>query len=66
MKWGITFFSELQEMREKMNLVWNELFEEMPEGEEEEGFQWVEKLPKSEGTGRRSLGSRTNKHIKSV
>ncbi len=66
MKWGITVFGELQEMRERMNLVWTELFENMPEREEDEGFKWVEKLPKSEGTGRRSLGSRKNKQIKSV
>ncbi len=64
MRWSITFLGELQEMRERMNLVWYELFEKLPEQEEKGGFQWVEKLPKSEGTGRRSIGSRKNKHIK--
>jgi hypothetical protein len=66
MKWGITFLGELQEMRKTMNHAWYELFEKMPEDEKEQGFQWVEKLPKSEGTGRRNLGPRTNKHIKSA
>jgi len=64
MKLGITLLGELKEMKEKMDLVWNDLFERSP-GKSEEDFQWVEKLPRSEGTGRRSFRSRLNKHINS-
>ncbi len=65
MKLGITFLGELQEMKEKMDLMWSDLFEKNPRMKEEEGLQLVEKLPKSEGTGRRSLRSRSNRNIKS-
>ncbi len=64
MKWGITFLGELQEMKEKMDHAWSDLFEKGLE-KEEEGLQWVDKLPKSEGTGRRSLRSRSTQKIKS-
>jgi len=66
MKWGITFSGEWQELEKKMDLAWENLFEKYPEGKEEEIFQWVEKLPKSEGTRRTSSRSRSKKHIKSV
>ncbi len=66
MKWGITFGGELQKMEKEMNLVWNTLFKEGPEGIENEGFQRVEKLPKSEGIGKASSRSRSSKHIRSV
>jgi len=66
MKWGIAFLGELQEMNRRMDLAWENLFEKHPEGKEEEIFQWVEKLPKSEGTRRTSSRSRSKKHIKSV
>ena len=62
MKLGITPVEKLKEMKEKMDLVWNDLFERSP-GKSEEDFQWVAKLPGSEGTGRRSFRSRSDKHI---
>jgi len=49
MKLGITFLGELQVMKEKMDLVWNNLFDKSL-GQEGEGMLWVEKLPKYEGT----------------
>jgi hypothetical protein len=63
MKWGITSLDELQKMKEKMDRVWNEFFEEIPKNEEKV-WQWVEKLPKFEGTRRSTSRSRTNKMIK--
>jgi len=62
MKLGMTLLVELQEMKERMDLVWNDLFDKKAE---EEAMQWVERLPKSEGTGRRSLKPRSNKTIRS-
>jgi len=64
MKLGMTLLGELQEMKEKMDLVWNDLFDKKAE-KEEETMQWVERLPKPEGTGRRSLRPRSNKTIRS-
>jgi len=64
MKLGITLLGELQKMREKMDLVRNDLFEKSPRKKEVD-FQWVEKLPKFEGTGRRTLRSRSSRSIKS-
>ena len=63
MDWGITFLDELQRMKKKMDETWSELFEQN-RGYEREVNQWIEKLPKVEGTGRTSK-SRTNKTIKS-
>jgi hypothetical protein len=60
---GITFLEELQKMKQKMDRTWGELFEEDPRKEPEVG-QWVEKIPKFEGTKRRTLKSRANKTIK--
>jgi hypothetical protein len=65
MEWGITSLADLQRMKEKMDRVWERLFEESPVAKEREIWQWVEKLPKFEGTGRRSLESRSTKSIKS-
>ena len=64
MEWGITVWAELQKMREKMDHVWGSFFEESPVAEEQEIWQCVEKLPKFEGTGRRSLKSRSNRIIR--
>ncbi len=64
MKWGIGYLAELQEMKEKMGRVWNILFEESPIAKEHEIWQWIEKFPKFEGTGRRSFKSRSNKTIR--
>jgi hypothetical protein len=50
-------------MREKMDGVWDSLFEESPIAKEREIWQWVEIFPKFEGTGRRSLKSRSNETI---
>jgi len=63
MDWGITFLDELQRMKKKMDQTWSELFEGNP-GYEQEGSQWIEKLPDFEGT-RRTSKSRTNKTIRS-
>jgi len=65
MEWGVTVLADLQRMKEKMDRVWENLFEESAIAKEREIWQWVEKLPKFEGTGRRSLQSRSNKTIKS-
>jgi hypothetical protein len=64
MEWGITVWAELQKMKEKMDHVWCSLFEESPIAKWQEIWEWVEKLPKFEGTGRRSLKSRSNKTIR--
>ncbi len=62
MDWGIAFMDELQRMKQKMDQTWSELFERNFDSEREVG-QWIERLPKFEGTGR-SPKSRTNKTIK--
>jgi len=64
MKWGIGHLADLQEMKEKMDRVWNTLFEESPIAKEQEIRQWIEKFPKFEGTGRGSFKSRSNKTIR--
>jgi len=64
MEWGVTSLADLQRMREKMDRVWDSLFEDSPIAGEREIWQWVEKLPKFEGTRKRSLKSRSNKTIK--
>jgi hypothetical protein len=63
MNWGITFLDELQRMKRKMDQTWSELFEGNP-GYEQDVCQWIERLPKVEGT-RGASKSRTNKMIKS-
>jgi hypothetical protein len=65
MEWGVTLLADLQRMKEKMDRTWESLSEESAFTEEREMWQWVEKLPKFEGTGRGSLKSRSNKTIKS-
>jgi len=64
MEWGITVWAELQRMKGKMDHMWGSLFEGSPVIKEQEPWQWVEKLPKFEGTGRRTLKSRSNKTIR--
>ena len=64
MKSGIGYLAELQEMKEKMDRAWNTLFEESPISKEQEIWQWIEKFPKFEGTGRRSFKSQPNKTIR--
>jgi hypothetical protein len=65
MKWGVSLLADLQRMKEKMDRMWESLSGESSITEEREIWQWVEKLPKFEGTGRRSLKSQSNKIIKS-
>jgi hypothetical protein len=65
MEWGVKLLADFQRMKEKMDRVWNSLLEESPITEEREIWQWIEKLPKFEGTGRRSLKTRSSKTIKS-
>lgn len=60
MKSGIGYLAELQEMKEKMDRVWNTLLEESPIAKEQEIWQWVEKFQKFEGTGRRSFNPHSN------
>ena len=63
MEWGVTVLADLQRMKEKMDRVWDSLLEERTIAKEREMWQWVERLPKFEGTGRRSIKSRSNKPI---
>jgi hypothetical protein len=65
MKSGISYLAELQEMREKMDRVWNTLLEESPIAKGQEIWEWTEKIPTFEGTGRSSFKSRLNKTIRS-
>ena len=55
MEWGVASIADLRRMREKMDRARDNLFEESPIAHEREIWQWVEKLPKFEGTGKRSL-----------
>jgi hypothetical protein len=64
MELGTISLADLQRMKEEMDRVWLTLFEESATPKEGELWQWVEKLPKFEGTGRRSLNSRSNKTVK--
>ncbi len=64
MELGTMSLADLQRMKEEMDRVWHSLFEESAIEKEREVWQWVEKLPKFEGTGRRSLNSRSNKTVK--
>ncbi len=64
MELGTMSLADLQRMKEEMDRVWQSLFEERAIAKEREVWQWVEKLPKFEGTGRRSLKSRSNKTVK--
>jgi len=64
MEWGVTSLADLQRMREEMDRAWNSLIKESAIAQEREIWQWIEKLPKFEGTGRRSFNSRSNKMIK--
>jgi len=64
MDWGVSVLADLQRMREKMDRVWNSLLEESTIAKEREMWQWVERLPKFQGTGRRNIRSRSNKTIK--
>ena len=64
MEWGVTSLADLPRMREKMDRTRDNLFEESPIAREREIWQWVEKLPKFEGTGKRSLKSRSSKTMK--
>ncbi len=64
MELGTMSLADLQRMKEEMERVWQSLFEERAIAKEREVWQWVEKLPKFEGTGRRSLNSRSNKTVK--
>ena len=50
MKWEIGHLAELQEMKEKMDRVWNTLFEGSPIAKEQEIWHWIENFPKFEGT----------------
>ena len=57
MKSGIGYLAELQEMREKMDRVWSTLLEESPIAKGQEIWEWIEKIPTFEGTGRSSCFS---------
>ena len=65
MEWGVTLLADLQRMKEKMDRVWESLSEESATAKEGEMWEWVAKLPKFQGTGRRILKSRSNNIIKS-
>ena len=61
MEWGVKSLAHLQRMREEMDRVWDSLSEHSPIAKEREMWQWVEKLPKFEGTGRKGSKSKSNK-----
>jgi hypothetical protein len=63
MNGGVLFSDELKRIKKKIDQTWDELFEKDPV-RKREGSQWIEKLPKFEGT-RRTSRSRLNKSIKS-
>jgi len=65
MEWGVTLLADFQRMKEKIDRAWDSLIKESAIPKEREIWQWVEKLSKFEGTGRRCLISRSNKTIKS-
>ncbi len=65
MESGVTLLAELRTMKKKMDRVWGGPSEESAITEERGIWQWVEKLPKFQGTRKRSLKSRSNKTIKS-
>jgi len=64
MEWGVTSLADLQRMREEMDRAWDSLIKESAIAQEREIWQWIEKLPKFEGTGRRSFNSRSDKIVK--
>jgi hypothetical protein len=64
MKLEVTLLGEFKEMEEARSIAWSDLFERSPGMKEEEDLQLIEKLPKSEGTGRRSLRSRSNRNFR--
>ncbi len=64
MELGTISLADLQRMKEEMDRVWFTLIEESAIPKEGELWRWVERLPKFEGTGRRSLRSRSNRTIK--
>jgi len=63
MEWGVTSLADLQRMKE-MDRAWDNFSKDSAIAQEREIWQWSEKLPKFEGTGRRSLKSHSNKTIK--
>ena len=65
MKSGIGYLAELQEMREKMDRVWNALLEESPIVKGQEMWEWIDKMPTFEGTGRSRFKSWLDKTIRS-
>jgi len=62
MGWGQAL-GDLKRMKEEMDRVWNDLFE-TSRRKEGESWEWIEKLPKFDGAGRRSSNFRSNKTIK--
>ncbi len=64
MEWEGALIADLLRMKEEMDRVWDSLLEESAVARERKIWEWVEKLPKFEGTARRNLKSRTNKTIK--
>jgi len=64
MEWVVTPLGNLQRRREEMDLAWESFIKESALVQELKTWQWIEKLPKFEGTGRRSFKSRSNKAIR--
>jgi hypothetical protein len=63
MQWEIPLLTELQRMKQQMDRTWNDLFFEEKPGDEEI-WQWIDKLPKFEGLGRRTPRSRPGSTIR--
>jgi len=59
----VRLLADLLRMGEKVDRVWDGLSKHNLFAQEREMWRWVEKLPKFEGTGRRSLKSQSNKTI---
>ena len=61
MEWGVRSLADLQRIKEEMDRAWDNLMNESAIAQEPEIWRWIDKLPKFEGTGRRSLKARSNK-----
>jgi len=68
MDWGVKFLGELNRIKERMDQTWSDLFEENVEEEKRtrpSPAHPVERLPKFEGTGRRTPRPRSHKKVRS-
>ena len=64
MGWAVTLLADLRRMKEEMDRVWGSHFEESEIAKEQEMWRRVGNLAKFDGTGRKSLRSRSIETIK--